>query len=171
MDTTITAQDLHAQLRANAKGLYPLEAATELLIRSDMWLRTGGFLEACVQTWGPTDAEPHLEAGACIMWGEVGEALVAMESVDQDCPEWLKVSSGGERRLIQIAHDIASGPMSEVCGLGRVSQELVLAAIAHAGGSHEHKPYPFTSNPDGTLSWAEGGPRTCLGSLYPWPQS
>lgn len=166
----VTEQDLHARLRANAKGLYPLEAATELLIRHGTWLRRGGFVDACVETWEPTQAESHLEAGACIMWGEVGEALAALSSVDVDCPKWLGVSSGGERRIIQVAHDIAVGPMSDVCGLGRDSQELVLAAIAHAGGSHEHKPHPFTTHPDGTVTLAEGrGRGEYLGSLHPWP--
>lgn len=166
--TTSSFEDLYAQLRANAKGMYPLEAATELLIRSDTWLRRGGFLQACVQTWGPTEAEPHLRAGACVMWDVVGEALAAMESVDEDCPEWLGASSGGQRRLILIAHDIAVGPMSDVCGLDRSLQELVLAAVAHAGGSHEHHPAPLTHHPDGTVTMAANR-REYLGSLYPWP--
>jgi len=168
MTTTITAEDLYARLRENAKGLYPLEAATELLIRDGTWLRRGGFLAACVQTWGPTEAEPHLRAGASVMWGVVGEALAAMRSVDQDCPEWLGASSGGERRMIAIAYEIAEGSMSEVCGLGRNGQELVLAAIAHGGGSHEHKGSPFTQEADGTVSWSDS--REYLGSLHPWPQ-
>lgn len=162
LSTTITAEDLHAQLRANAKGMYPLEAATEFLIRSDVWLRRGDFLQACVQAWGPTEAEPHLKSGACILWGVVGEALVAMETVDEDCPAWLGVCSGGERRLILIAHDIAVGPMSEVAGLDRRLQELVLAAVAHAGGSHEHHP-PFK------VGEQAADRREYLGSLYPWP--
>lgn len=46
-------------------------------------------------------------------------------------------------------------------GLDRKNLDLVLAAVAHAGGSHEHS--DFITNADGTGSFAR------LPSLYPWP--
>lgn len=109
---TLTIEDLATRLRAHAKGLYPPEAATELLIRSDVWLRRPGFRDACVETWGPTTDHPHHVPDASIKWDAVGEALTSY-AAREPAPEWLNVCSGGERRLIQIAHDVAVGSMSE----------------------------------------------------------
>ncbi|WP_201293244.1 hypothetical protein [Arthrobacter zhaoguopingii] len=49
-----------------------------------------------------------------------------------------------------------------VPGLDHNLLELVLAAVAHAGGSHEQ--LGLRENPDGTLT------RTRHTSLFPWPK-
>jgi energy-coupling factor transporter ATP-binding protein EcfA2 len=76
--------------------------------------------------------------------------------------------SGGEQRLLRIVASLAGGaPVSladNVPGLDREVTDLVLAAIAHANGSHEH--------PNIHIDHARGvavlGGR--LPSLHPWPE-
>jgi len=50
--------------------------------------------------------------------------------------------SGGETRLLRIAASLLGGPPVDLsrnlAGLDREHLQLVLDAIAHAGGSHEH---------------------------------
>ena len=53
-------------------------------------------------------------------------------------------------------HDLAA-----IAGLDRDHQVLLLAAIAHAAGSHEHA--DWRRGDDGYLTVVQ------LGSLYPWP--
>ena len=166
---TMTIEDLSTRLRANAKGSHPAEAAIELLIRSDVWLRRSGFRAACVKTRGPTEEYPHHEVGAYLDWDAVGNALTA--STDgQPVPEWLGVCSGGERRLIRIAHDIADGPMSDVGALDRGNVALVVAAVSHASGAHEHGNTVLTLDADGVLRRSPATPENS-GPLFPWPQS
>lgn len=76
--------------------------------------------------------------------------------------------SGGERRLLMLAVSLADvGGGVEVKlgdilpGLDREVLELVLAAVAHAAGSHEHS--GILTNADGSQSLDR------LASLYPWP--
>ena len=165
---TLTIEDLAVLLRAHAKGDYPTEAAVELLIRSDVWLRRQGFRVACVQTWGPTTDHPHHQVGACIKWTTVGEALTAYAAGQG--PEWLGVCSGGERRLIQIAHDLAAGPMAEVGSLDRGNVALVLGAVSHAAGVHEHADTVFVVDADGVPHRVAATPENS-GPLFPWPAS
>ena len=73
--------------------------------------------------------------------------------------------SGGERRVATIAASLIGGPavdLSEVIpGLDRGNATLVLAAIAHANGSHEHSVcFNDESVPVGFFQEA---------TLYPWP--
>lgn len=136
-------------LRRWAKGMYGLEAATELLIRvfngkfaapGNPWIYTGG-----------TTPEGHAEM-----------AYVDFESL----PDQIGALSGGEQRLLQLAASLA-GEVHVVLGdvlsgLDRQNLELVLAAIAHAGGSHEHS--GMTLHEDGTPKAF-----THLTTLFPWP--
>lgn len=46
-------------------------------------------------------------------------------------------------------------------GVDRGNQTLILAALSHAGGSHQHSDYQRRS--DGTYAVAKAG------SLFPWP--
>lgn len=143
--------DRNTETRANglrdwATGMYTLAAAAELLIRYGPPLLTGPWVEYDPDReryWFNTQA---LDAGAL---------------------------SGGERRVLDVAaalanddHPVALG--DAVSGIDRAHLELVLAAIAHAAGSHEHS----------QMVWAEGddGRRRVtgfeqLGSLYPWPET
>lgn len=104
------------QLRAWARGMYTTEAATELLIR------------AFTGTFASTDRP----------W------ITATASTSPVPPYKLARFSGGEQRLLRIAASIGSDEAPPVdlgdaiTGLDRPTLRLVLAAIAHAGGSHQH---------------------------------
>lgn len=98
-------------LRAWARGLLPLEAAVELLVCS----HGGRLLDG---PWIRRD-----EGGP---WFDA--ALV----------DGGAVLSGGERRVLDIAVSLAGGPpvsLDDVLtGLDGPTLDLVLAALAHAGG-------------------------------------
>lgn len=144
--TTMTHEE---QLRAWAQGSYPLVAATELLLRAF----NGNFAKAG-NPWVMKDAE-------------YGNVWIDFEQI----PEHLGGLSGGERRLLMVAASL-SGVGVEVNlgdvlpGLDRKVLNLVLAAVAHAGGSHEHS--DIVEHPDGTVTL---GSRQYLPSLYPWPEA
>ncbi len=113
--------DLHTALRTWAKGIYPAEAAVELLIRQGKAIYEGA---------------PWLREGDTL----AGERLVYID-VDELVNEsgaW----SGGERRVVDIAASLLDPDRQvnlnhAISGLDRPYQALVLAAIAHAAGSHE----------------------------------
>ncbi|MCA0297258.1 MAG: hypothetical protein LCH96_18495 [Actinobacteria bacterium] len=143
----------HAALRTWAKGIYPLEAGVELLIRT-----SDGRFAASSQPW--------IQPGDHQGWWWV--------DADQLTDDNLGALSGGEARMLRIAASLLGGvPVSlheAVPGLDRDHVELVLAAIAHASGSHEHAGPP-RPDPEGRYRSSDGTrmaiPR--LGSLYPWP--
>jgi hypothetical protein len=126
-------------LRTWARGSYPLEAATELLIRAFR----GRFTEP---GW------PWVMSDDGCRW-------IDFDAIDDDTVGAL---SGGERRLLMIAGSLGSTEnravnLSQVLpGLDRTNLALVVAAIAHAGDSHEHSDFP----PDGRA--------VRLPSLAPW---
>lgn len=137
------------QLRAWARGMDPLAAATELLIRA-------GF----AQEWRPW-----------VRWDDDGSRYwVDFEHI----PDLIGGMSGGEQRLLMIAASIGdrSGSATislenELPGIDRDRFELVLAAVAHAGGFHT--PGRQIEFIDGTprfvdvpalLAWPPGGPET-----------
>jgi hypothetical protein len=132
------------QLRAWAQGMYPLEAATELLIRF-----TGGRFLGSGWSW---------------MQGTEGQLWIDFAAITEDS---LGSLSGGERRVLMIAASLGGGAavdLSEaVTGIDRPTLELVLAAIAHANGSHE----------DSSLLIGERGTFTMLESTtaHPWPEA
>ena len=138
-------------LRAWAKGPYATEAATEMLLRS----------------FGGRFAEPGNP------WVHVSESPEGSHQVRAwidfaALPEETGPLSGGERRFLMVAASLAEDvPVvlgDVVPGLDRANLELLLAAIAHAGGSHQHSGMTFDEN---------GTPRsfTHLTTLYPWPQA
>lgn len=132
-----------ADLRDWARGLYALEAATELLIRG-RW----------AQTWRPW-----------VLKRDGGGWWIDFE----DLPNHIHELSGGEYRFLRFAASISgeypSGPpLSEVSGLDRRNVDLVLAAIAHAAGTHEQSGIEYdkeTGRPLGIVHYDE--------SLHPWP--
>lgn len=103
-------------LRAWAKGVHPIEAGTELLIR-------GHFAQAR-RPWVNWDSESGL------YW-------IDFEHI----PELMDAVSGGEGRFLRIAASIgADVPVilgDEIPGLDRRNLALVLSALAHANGAHE----------------------------------
>lgn len=145
----VIAQDL----RDWAGGSYSHQAAVELLIRSFH----GRFA-------GP--GYPWIEQLPSDQWALDPSTI---------SPETTGALSGGERRVLAVvAHlaggwDVVSGlaplDLGDVAsGVDRAHLALILAAIAHAGGSHEHAGLRFDD---------EGRPTGLvrLPSLYPWPEA
>lgn len=148
-------REVQAGLRAWAKGVYPLEAGVELLIRT-----SGGRFAGSSQPW--------IEAGDDPGWWWVGaKQLNEVNFV---------ALSGGEARMLRIVASLLNAePVSlyrELAGLDRDSAEFVLAAIAHAGGSHEHTGDPVP-DPHGRYRAVDGTRMSFpqLGSLHPWPEA
>lgn len=144
-ETTARAEGL----RAWAKGMHTLVAAAELLIRSGPPLLTGPWVEH----------DP-----------ERGRYWFNVEAVTEDGGHL----SGGERRVLDLAAALASDdhPVAlgdAVSGIDRKHLTLVLAAIAHAAGSHEHSRMVYDGFLEGTDAPRPVGFEK-LDSLYPWPQ-
>lgn len=135
----MTAEQTEALMRTWAAGSYPDEAGVELLIRSGLSARVD-----------LSDA-----------WRD--------DRFDVDALERAFASlSGGERRIVAIALSLLSGEGRAVdlpyviTSLDRRSLNLVLAAIAHAAGSHQHR----------EMVDDEQGSTESLGYLpaaHPWP--
>ena len=109
--------DVQAGLRGWAWGLHSLEAAVESLI-----LSCGGRF-AC-QSWP---------------WVCVDRGCVWLDA-DQIHPH-IGVLSSGEQRILGLVEALATGrPIDRLgdqfCALDRYPLQLVLAALAHAAGSH-----------------------------------
>jgi hypothetical protein len=132
--------------------MYPTEAATELLLKA-----FGGKFAAPGNPWVHTSTEPEGP-------GQV-RAWIDFAAI----PEEVGPLSGGERRFLMLAASLAEDvPVvlgDLVSGLDRENLDLVLAAIAHAGGSHQHSDIRF--NEDGSMSLGKG----YLDSLHPWPRT
>ena len=92
-------------------------------------------------------------------WGLDHEAITA---------DNLAALSGGEQRILRIVASLASGSPVNLSaylpGLDRDLMELVLAAMAHANGSHEHPDLHL--DPDRRIAVLTGR----LPSLHPWPE-
>ena len=136
-----TTSEIVEGVRAWAKGVYPVEAGVELLIRQGRAIYSGA---------------PWLY--------DYGESVtVDVDELLAESGSW----SGGEQRVIRIAASLLGGDRvdlnDDVSGLDRTNLALVLAAIAHANGSHEHSELRF--NADGTPQGFDAAP-----SLYPWPE-
>lgn len=146
---TDTTTDRAEGLRAWGAGMYTTSAAAELLIHYGPPLLTGPWVEYDSDRdryWFNTDAV-------------------------EECGGHL---SGGQRRALDIAASIASDrPVrlgDAASGLDRENIKLVLAAVAHAAGSHEHSEVVWVDDPDAECGIRPGGCRK-LASLYPWPDT
>jgi hypothetical protein len=130
-------------LRRWARGAYAEEAAVELLARA-----FGGRFASVGCRWVQACDRPGW------FWLD-GEALI----------DDTGSLSSGERRLLAVVGSLASGaPLADLAGLlagmDRPNLQLVLAALAHAGGSHEHT--DFTVQGDRAVFRR-------LGPLVDWP--
>lgn len=134
--------DTHQALRDWAKGSYPSEAATELLLRGF----EGRF------------AQPGRE---WILNDDWGHLSIDFEAI----PENLGGLSGREERFLRIVASLSGACevnlADNISGLDRKVLDLVLAAIAHAGGSHEHVEVIIGDDGTGTYS--------SVGTLHAWP--
>ncbi|WP_454049858.1 hypothetical protein [Cellulomonas sp. Marseille-Q8402] len=114
--------DLHPRLRAWARGLFPLEAATELLIRAgfaraqDPWVRRE-----------PSDANP-----SDAVWIDFAAVSAFVEPM-----------SAGERRVLLFAASLSGVDDAPAIRLGEMMSveprrlALLVAALAHAGGRRD----------------------------------
>jgi hypothetical protein len=158
--------DVAAALRAGARGSYPDEAAIELLIRHNSWLRRPNFLEQFVIV----DAEGELTA------------YIDWVRVVHETAEW--VTSPAERSILAIAASLAGHPNPEaprdtqwtpvplrwnLAILDRNDVALVLAAISHATGSHDHVEHLAANLPNGGTAITHSSPRINPGPLFDWP--
>jgi len=131
--------DLDEALRAGAGGMLADQAAVELLIRA------GGFVHR---------GAPWIrESGAA--------AFVDPEALLRESGGL----GGGARRIAAVAAALLGGERVDLVdaasGLDRASLDLVLAAIAHAGGSHE--------SAEPVLVGGELVGFSTPASLHPWP--
>jgi hypothetical protein len=142
----------NALLRA-ALGDYSDEAAILLLITSGHWL-------------------PQLQhTGLITVDGDVeGEGLwahIAWPDLDGALRIGTITGRNSDHQVLRAAASIADGHPVDLgdlaAGLDRHALTLVLAAIAHAAGSHE--PRGITQGPDGVPH-----PGDRLPPLVPWPQ-
>lgn len=157
------------ELRAWAKGVYPLEAATELLIRTGHARRYTRHDADTGRAWLDfTDAATDVWPGRALSGGE--RALIAVAvSLSGTVPTF---TAAADRRPFPDSDATswwAAFSLSEtIPRLDRGRVELVLAAIAHAAGSHEHHPDPFLIDEAGEphLNPVRHG---VLPSLHSWP--
>ena len=137
-----------ADLRAWAEGMHTTEAAAELLIRGF----NGRFAAAGCPWIQPNDHGGYwvdLEA----IPGNIGEL-----SSGERAPLLMAASIGlggsdGDKSAVNLSDTLPS--------LGRQQLDLVLAAVAHAGGSHQHSGVVVGQDKIATV--------IRLSSLYPWP--
>lgn len=145
--------ETRAALRAWAKGNFPQEAGVELLIRA-----FAGRFASPGYAWVQKGTDPG--------WWWV--------DVEQMTEDDFGGVSGGEARLLRVAASLLGGaPVNlyeNIAGLDREHVQLVLAAIAHASGSHQHSGGPVP-DPNGKLVTTDGIRMsfTKLGTLFPWP--
>jgi hypothetical protein len=152
--TDLDQQDLESALLRAAVGDYGLEAAVLLLVNSGTWLpqlQAAGLVTIALDG-DAVDGGPW----AAVQWGDLDGALRAG-----------RVSgTGGQRRLLRAAAGLAEGQPVDLAdltaGLDRAELTLLLAALAHAAGSHEH--HDVVRDDDGVPY--DGA---LLGPVVPWP--
>ena len=141
-------------LRGWAKSSLATEAGTELLLRG-----FAGRFATLDNPWvyGRVKKSPTYTEGAWIDFENLGDHAI----YGAYAPE--------ERRFLLVAASLVSDTdvvlSDAIQGLDRVHLDLVLAAIAHAGGSHQHS--EARANGDGNAVLRP----EYLDSLHQWPRS
>jgi hypothetical protein len=145
--------DVESALLRAAVGDYALEAAVLLLVNSGHWLPT---LQAADLIMIALDGDA-LDGGpwAAVQWADLDSALRG----------GVIAGAGGQLRMLRAAASLADGQPVDLAdltaGVDRQELTLVLAAIAHAAGSHEHADdLPFDGSPSA---------RGLQGPIVPWP--
>jgi hypothetical protein len=112
-------------VRAAASGLYPLEAACELLI-STGWLHRDDFT-------------PLIHVGTSITDGVTELAQIDWQAAITSRGTGQLPCSGGEDRILRLAASIADGiPVNlnyALSGLDKTNISLVIHAVRHANGT------------------------------------
>lgn len=143
MRESTAAVAVHDALREWAKGIYSLEAATELLIRLG---------------WADPSLPWVVEADEGRYWLDFARI-----------PDLIGAKSGGEQRFLLVAASIGAESVQVslnecLSGLDRDTVDLILAALAHTAGTHEGNAVVIDEDA-GTLSVVEP-----YQSLHPWPK-
>lgn len=141
-----------------AKGLYAQEAAVMLLNEHGTWLRRNDF------------------ADRCMGWASVFEDAQGNIWIDWDKVEPNDFGgSGSEVRVLRIACSLGGGrpiDLAEaVSSLDRTNLAIVLAAIAHANGSHQQKDNSWFTDAiaNGETAVRPPADEPYLPSVFAWP--
>ena len=152
--TDLDLVDLESALLRAAVGDYAAEAAVLLLANSGQWLprlQAAGLIDIPLDD-DADDGGPW----AAVLWAELDRAL-RTGAIS---------GSGGELRLLRAAASLADGQPVDLAdltaGVDREQLTLLLAAVAHAAGSHEH--HDLLRDDDGSPH--DGA---LLGPVVPWP--
>ncbi|MGY1748461.1 hypothetical protein [Modestobacter sp. SYSU DS0511] len=144
--------DLEGALLRAAVGDYAAEAAVLLLANDGHWLpqlQTAGLITIALD--GALDGGPW----AAVLWTELDGALRSGAIT----------GTGSQRRLLRAAASLADGQSVDLAdltaGLDRDAVRLLLAALSHAAGSHEHR--AVHRDADGVPHDGE-----LLGPVVPW---
>lgn len=117
---------LAGPLRAWARGIYPDQAAVELLISHATFLRRADFTGRFISTHASSDGTSL----AAIDW------TAAITALDADLP-----CSGGEQRMLRLAASLGTGiPVNlrdALTGIDGHSLQLVMQAVLHAAGRRD----------------------------------
>jgi len=142
--------DLESALLRAAVGDYTSEAAVLLLANAGHWLTQLAAADLITietdddDTAPPTGQVPGI-AWAAITWTDLEPALAAGRIE----------GSSGQLRILRAAASIADGRPVDLgdtaSGLDRRHLQLLLAAVSHAGGSHEHRDIDADGFPSGSL--------------------
>ncbi|WP_222192586.1 hypothetical protein [Modestobacter italicus] len=146
--------DVESALLRAAVGDYAAEAAVLLLANSGSWLsrlQAAGLIDIALDE-DAADGGPW----AAVLWGDLDQALRTGAIA----------GTGGELRLLRAAASLADGQPVDLAdltaGVDRAELTLLLAAVAHAAGSHEQA--DEARGPDGLV--LDGG---LLGPVVAWP--
>jgi len=126
----MTPTRLATALRAQAHGLYCLEAAAELLISHASFLRRRDFAERFIRL--DTSITDGVTEMATIDWPA---AMAALNTGNLPC-------SGGEQRILRLAASLADGILVDLrdalTGLDHRNINLVITAVLHTSGKRGH---------------------------------
>lgn len=117
---------LAAALRARAGGLYPAEAAADLLISHASWLCRDDFRDGFV------------DVGTSITDGTTLMAAIDWPAAITALDEGSLPASGGERRVLRLAASLADGipaDLRDACtGMDTANVDRAVRAMLHASG-------------------------------------
>jgi len=143
--------------------MYSSEAAIRLLLAHGVWparLAAAHFIERS------DEDEPEQPRYAWVDWRDAVAALDVGT---------LTGGSGSDNRVLRIAASLSEDGVpvdlsDAVTGLDRRNLALVLAALSHANGSHEHKDYAAERPADGSPEVVTADtPVLELGPVFGWP--
>lgn len=133
--TRLPLDELQRLLRAWVNGHPAGEAAVELLITHDVWLRRQAFLARCVvlgDRWAGEDDPPT----AALDWSVIAHAVDPARSLQ---PGEALGGSHAEMTVLAVAVSLVGAPLRVslrelLTGLDPATTRLVLTAVAHAAG-------------------------------------